>query len=614
MDGLAQSRPVPSTEQSGFVTSILSSPRGLKRSRNGQIREQRESDFPAIARGFASQAGDAQLRDADDVILQSEEIVARTDQASQDKRTDLEVAVHESAAQLARLWKDNNDPDTKEGGVGPASDGGFDRASYIASLLLQLYHPHTYDPPKPTQAKLAASKRRPTLSACHLPRALLDWLEAYHNPFPDDYNAIITNGPSAAAHDRFWDIVYASLSRGKLKRTVRLLRDAGWEHAATAADDNLPQGYSDRQLDSIEEAVERCVKVIETCPAIQYDDWDVKGGDWEAFRQRIRQALINLERFAAEDQVPAANQDDRGNMFQVSARKRGEDLSMSAASQRAESKVPWSIYENLKLVYGQLLGSAEELLDTSQDWLEATIFLTVWWDGEEDAGLGRSSLRKSKSHRQKTREVDISPLSAYRRRLADSFALATEAEEDMFVVDSSDPVQVALVCAIEDSVESAIALLRTWSLPITTAVVELAALGGWLPQARPRSRGLLEQGFNEEDLMVLSHGPDSQPKPGEVGRDAILAEYADLLAERDIFSSGDGKANREGWELAVAVLNRRDDEDGSRTKIEEILDRIELSNEERVDKVLAVCGSLDLTEQGRGIAEVSYCILHRREL
>ncbi|KAK5121311.1 hypothetical protein LTR85_005477 [Meristemomyces frigidus] len=600
-----------SPEKSAFMSSIMSSPRGLKRSRNGMVREQTQSDYPTIAGGIANRAASGQLQEPDDVVLRQEEILSRMDPLAREQPNARDAAISAGVAELTEVWRRHSNTETKEGRLGPASDDAFTRATYLSSLLLKLHHPNTTRPAQ-QQSRLQRptdiSKRSQT-NACTIPRALLDWLDTWHNPFPDDFDAIWRNEPSPAAHERFWDSVLFALTRGKFDRAIRLLNDAGWDNAITAEEDfgEGHTGYTGRQLDHIEEVIERCTIVLQACPASKYNDWDVKGADWTVFRQRVRQAIKDLEIFAGEEDEDADESDaPKRNVFQMSAGM-GDSMNMSTASKKAESKVPWSIYENMKLVYGILLGGVDELLDASQDWLEASIYLTVWWDGEDEAstGLGRSqNLRRSMHVIQRTREADVAPGAAYRKRLADAFDLVTEAGDGaVFTPETLDPVQVGLACVMVDSVESVIGILRSWSLPISTAVVEVAALAGWLPQARPRSKGLLAQGFSSEDLMVLSHGAGHQPRSGEVERDEVLSEYAGLLAERDVLRSSDGKLEREGWELAVAVLGRLGDERAGQVRIGELLERIELSDETRVDKVLDACRNLELVEQARGIAE-----------
>ena len=599
-----------SPEKSAFMSSVMSSPRGLKRSRNGRVREHSASDYPAIARGVASHAAPTQLQEPDDVVLQQEDVMHRLERLAEAQPNERDAAISERLADFTKVWQRYSQTETREAELGPQSDDALTRATYLSSLLLQLHHPHSTRSTQP-QSRLqrpSAITKKLQAGPSTVPRALLDWLDTWHNPFPDDFDTIWRNQPSPAAHERFWDLVFFCLTRGKFDRAIRLLTDAGWENALPADEDAAGNdGYSDRQLDSIEDVVERCTRVIQTCPALKYDDWDVKGGDWTVFRQRVRSAIKDLELFAGEEDDEARDgQAAKQNVFRVT-NSMGESMSMSTVSRKAESKVPWSIYENLKMLYSILLGDVDGLFDTSQDWLEASIYLTAWWNGDENAaGLNKSqNLRRSMHGGQRTREVDVAPGAAYRKRLAGALALVTETGEDaVFQPDTLDPVQVGLACVMTDNIESVVGILRSWSLPVTTAVVEVAALAGWLPQARPRSRGLLQQGFSSEDLMVLSHGVGSQPKAGEVERDAVLSEYADLLAEKDALKSADGKFEREGWELAVEILGRLGNSQDGRRKIGELLGQIDLVDEARVDKVLDACRNLELVEQARGIAEV----------
>lgn len=608
-----------------LMDSVGESPRGLKRSRNGQVREQVESDMPSIARSFARDSAPAGLDRSDDTVLQTENIISSLDTYMRHvSLTDADDQLTKGAAKLTKLWAQHSNPKSRPGAVGPESDDPLTKANYLSSLLLQLHHPHSSKPifvpsPSKLQRSLLAPKQSQT-SSIPLPRALLDWLDTYHTPFPDDFQTISTFRPSPSANDSYWDIVFIELARGRVQRAIRLLKDAGWEHAVSAKDDgSRDKGYTGRQLENTQEVVARCVRVLETCPAVQSGDWDIRGPEWAIYRQRLRQAVKDLELFANEDrdEEPDLATSDLTGGANVFARFSQQDTSpgqmnMSTASLRAASRVPWTIYENVKIVYRLFLGG-DELLDTTQDWLEAAVLLTVWWDGEDAApaapraSLSKSGLLRRGAHAAGTREVDVAPLVAYRKRLGAMLRLVVEEmEEVVFAPDTLDAVHVGLACVMEDSVESVVGLLRVWSLTVAEAVVEVAALGAWLPQTRPRSKGWLEQeGFSSEDLMVLSHGVGQREKgSGDVDRDEVLSEYAELLAEKDVFKSSDGKFEREGWGLAVSVLGRLDDRDAAQSKIAELLDALQLNEEARVDKVLALCGSMGLSEQTRSIAEV----------
>jgi hypothetical protein len=64
--------------------------------------------------------------------------------------------------------------------------------------------------------------------------------------------------------------------------------------------------------------------------------------------------------------------------------------------------------------------------------------------------------------------------------------------------------------------------------------------------------------------------------------------------------------NKEGWELAVAVLSRQDDSIKSAKQMTTLLDRVPLTGGDSVDKVLAVCDDFGLATQRNEIAEVIY--------
>ena len=165
-----------------------------------------------------------------------------------------------------------------------------------------------------------------------------------------------------------------------------------------------------------------------------------------------------------------------------------------------------------------------------------------------------------------------------------------------------DPLQVGLACVCEEDVQGVIAILRGWSLPLASAIVEIASAGGWLPQTQPRAQALLD-GFDQDDLMVLSHGQEEDSST--LNRDDVLSTYAEYLARGDNFTSGDGVSSKEGWDLACRVLSRLDSSDNARRKIGQLLAELVLDSTEKVDRVLAVCIDIGLPEQVQAIAEVS---------
>lgn len=635
--------------------SSVDSPRGLKRSRYGdvmanslrssrgaQFGKERDSAMPGIAKGLAARVrAKAAVEEPDDLVLITEAVLARGDTLTADTESDV---AGQAASQLLGHWSAHVSKDSLSGRIGPKEQSGLAKANYIASLLVQLHHPSagkTTSHAKAGSSGLSSRnagrgngfgglntqlasfeqqsrKRGMSLikaegtTGAHVPKALLDWLNTYHNPYPEDLTEVLHFKPSPTAHERFWDVIFTTMLRGNITTTVQLLSTADFTCADTALEDGYDEpGYRGKQLSAVQFVVARCVELLKTCPAVTNSDWDVRNTDWTLFRNRVRHALADLESFAEEDSADRDNLDISTNVFSTSKLDRSRSgMSFSTASRRAESKVPWTIYEQLRALYGQLQGLRSEILLSVQDWLEATIFLTVWWDGEDDE-IPRGSLaasRRSLRQSQHSRQVDVAPLVAYRKQLMYAFSSVTDEPEDpQLGVNTLDPIQVGLGCICEDNVEAVIGLLRGWSMPIACAVTEIASAGRWLPEANTRSGGLME-GFDQDDLMVLNHGQDHHEKGG-LQKDDVLTDYAALLAKKDHFRSEQLKLSREGWEMACRVLSRLDNSSNAQKKIQDLLAQLPLDSTQRVDTILAVCNDLGFAEQVRSISEVSIQVM-----
>ncbi|KAF2150812.1 hypothetical protein K461DRAFT_244666 [Myriangium duriaei CBS 260.36] len=599
----------PGTQTDDDLDDILdfnSEPRGAKRSRNGDVMAQsmrssrmvgrdidRDSIMPSIVDGLVAGLPDPpSLQEDDDTILSTENTLETLDDAARRDEDDLEQALAQAVKELNTEWVKQVDTESVAASIGPVDKSGFARAFYVATLLLQLHHPATANRATSSQLPSFTALNRLSSQPTPLPRALLDWLNKNHNPFPEDLPEVQSAKPSSTAHDRFWDTVFQALLRGQFSTVIKLLSSANWSHADTALEDGYSEpGYTGAQLQAVQYVVGQCVELLRTCPALTDDDWTVSGGDWSLFRSRARRYLEDLEQYAESNS--ADREYGNTNVFAAGGG------SFAAGSRRAESRVPWSVLEQLKAVYGQLLGSREEILLSAQDWLEASIYLTVWWDGNEEGSLGAS--RRGLPARQRDRLVDADPIRAYQRRLLLSFASVTDEPEDVPLgVNTVDAVQVALGAVFEGEVESVLKLLQKWSPLVATAVVDVASAGGWMPLGRPRT-GDVMNGFDQEDLMVLSHGQINQ-KEG-LDRDSVLTNFAELLAKEEQFESSDGRTVQQGWELAVHVLSRLDSTSAAQKKIGEVFSAMTFTNAKQVDKALSVCNSLGLTEQVRGISE-----------
>ena len=253
-------------------------------------------------------------------------------------------------------------------------------------------------------------------------------------------------------------------------------------------------------------------------------------------------------------------------------------------------------------MYGIILGGTTEIISTAQDWVEATIGLTVWWDGNDienvaagSLALSRRSFRQSQSR--VGRLVDENATAAYIQRLKYTFDSVSTSIEENFEVDSTNQVQLALASVFQGNVESVIGLLRGWSLTVTSAVAEVSSAGGWFDGS-----GIMNT-LDEEDLITISHGQQlSSTKV--ITRDSIIMEYAEALFARERIQARQGGTIYEGWELSISVLNRLTDKGKSRQRVSGLLRQLPVYSDERMDKILRTCERFGILEEARSITEV----------
>lgn len=612
-------------------------PRGVKRSRGGatisqglqgggKVRARRtDSAIPTIAKNMASQLGIAKLDDPDKLILRTETIISRLynpNNNAEGQEQAQEKTIPTVVEGLSKLWQGiadhRNDGLHLQGdyvvGIGPDEKAsGLQKARFLATLLLQLHHP----PPVKGKQAFALSRLNksshftksqdyssvPT-NPTAFPKVLVDWLRDNHCPYTIATKNLLAHQPNPTAHINYWDLLLSLALRGQILAVIKILKLSDFRRARTAREDGQGQdGYHGTQLGNIERVITRAIQLLELCPALQDGDWNVTGSEWRIFRKRVEQASLDLANFAEgrDRDLDAHDPTFEASNFGI----KSPPMTLSQSAREAESLVPWAIYQNLKAVYGILLGGATEIITYAQDWVEATTGLTIWWDGDDDdddfsigsSAMSRRSLKQSVSRG--ARLVDINNTAAYLRRLASAFEQATdESDETMFQINPINPVEVGLASVFEGDIEGVLALLRGWSVPIASAVIEIASLGGWY--SSPAGSNMMA-GFNESDLMVLSSY--GQPDEG-LTRDNLLVEYGEALFEKDILEDIEEEDSKEGWELSLAILIRLDDNIRANKIVGDLLNRISLLSDQRVDKILDICQEFGMEKEAEGIAEV----------
>ena len=159
--------------------------------------------------------------------------------------------------------------------------------------------------------------------------------------------------------------------------------------------------------------------------------------------------------------------------------------------------------------------------------------------------------------------------------------------------------------------QGVVGILRSCSLPVASAVVEIAAIADWLDGGDAKDSMSL---FNKSDLMVLSYGQGKAHDGDDLDRDLIMSEYAEALFGRGTLDTARSSFDvnmqatnevQEGWEIGVQIFARLQQADTMSERMGRLLDELPLESNERVDKLLSICNEADLGDQARKIAEVS---------
>jgi hypothetical protein len=567
----------------------LATPNALRDS----IMSLKESAFPAqpktfvygqIARDIYSLMGTPDVSESDSLVLDTERMITQLYDEGigpSDNDDSLEHALMIIPGELNKVWTEyqkktaifDSEEYTTSIGPGPrASD--FAKANFLAGLTLQIHHPY-----------VDAESFQPSIKP--LPQIMLEWMDEHHDPYPSQLEEIQAHRPSPANHRLFWDTILNGLLRGKVVAVVNIMKNAGWKNARAEMDDMRAQpgqiGYSGVALSNVEKVISAACQVLSQCPAVN-GDWNIRGSEWTLFRLRISQASDDLKRFA-EGRDRDYNESTNFDASQPD--------SYSQIAKKAESRVPWHIYQRLITLYNLVSGDSSAIIENGQDWCEATVGLLAWWDeGKEDRRLALSQSQSFRPARDSDAEV-------YLRKLRRSFVSAT-AESTDFQVNTMDPVEVGLASLLEGNNEAVIGFLRVWSGPVSSAVAEVASLAGWLPRAEPQN--LINLGsLDQEDMELL--GIPSEPVNNDSVKDRTLICFADALSRRKQLSSGG--VVREGWEIAIAVLGRLDSTARSEEKVGDFLKDFTLDSSTTVDKLWILLNDAGMNQHAENAAEVN---------
>jgi hypothetical protein len=558
--------------------------------------------YGKIARPIYMRMGTATIAESDDLLLGTEELITRLYEEGVGPDADedaLKKALGTVPSEILTLWEDYNEATGAHVseeyaavlGPGPGASA-FGKANFVANLLLRLRQPPMQTNHEPRHS-LSASLRSFNLPLAPsepepLPQLILEWINEYHQPARDHLIVIQKHRPSPAAHPEFWSTVLNGLMLGKVIAVTNALKNAGWKYSSP--DDE--EFYNGLALKNIEIVINDAIDVLQICPAIK-GNWDIRSSDWTLYRLKVSQALENLKNFAE-----GVNRDRRQPDLNFDRSSLGRSMhSMSEIAKKAESQVPWGIYQRLTTLYDLLLGEQTAIISNASDWFEATVGLVVWWNpsrGERKLALGRSQM-----------SARASDLEVYLDRLSEAFYIATSEKSDL-QVQTLNEVEVALACVCEGDVESVLGLLRAWSGPVSSAVAEIAYLGGWLPAVE---QSLISMGsLDQDDMDVL--GISAPSNITQDVKDLTLIAYATSLADIEDLRTEATLSHpmiiREGWELAIEILGRLNSSERLDHEIDVLIKKFSFDSSETVDKLWKLLNGLGMTSHAENIAEVSF--------
>ena len=563
-------------------------------------RKGKDSVIPSIARDLVSRCEIASLHEPDRMILETEDLVLALGVGLETSSTTeaADALMSARTSDLLRLWRSQSEITATHNdttAIGPGDSASpLEKAYFLSSLLLSLHHPPSQQNQSTSNFRFSTQRTMslvPSLSSTSrpIPQVLIEWLDKHHVTYKELLRSVKSASPNCTSHDMFWDAVQSLILRGKLQDVIQLFAVADFKYAVTALDDGEEEpGYAGARLQTVQGIIYRARQVLDGCPGLRQGDWQVDGSEWDLYRKRVSNELEHLTQLFEGD---TNGEDDDG--FQAEnfgIRKDAHSLLMS--TQRRQSNVPETIYQNLNIMYSILLGSAVEIIAQSMDWLEATAALTVWWDGDDDDTIATWSMNVSRSQEPDHPAVTENP---YLSRLSAAFLCVTDPDDkDSFQINTMSVLEVGLGSVLQGNVEGVLTALRTYSLSITCALAEVATMGGWFPTGNsPQPVGL-----DQEDLMVLSYGVD----PVGINKNDILIAYAEALFEREELHGSD-ETVVEGWEMSITLACRITDDELAHSTASRFLEQIPLTCQERMEKLVTLCSELVFEDEARKICE-----------
>lgn len=576
--GFGQSAAAPPPAQSLMRFSAVNAPQTLNRSsRQSVARLQQystlpykgsEAAVPNLAKDLRRRLAHAELdNDPDSVVVQTEDILRNIQEDTLSATQEVfDLILADSAKVLEQTWEGpttgkrrRKDEDLS---IGPGQGATpFEHATFLAVFILRLYN--------------ASKVTQDEDGAMSIPQILLDWLNDHHMTIAHLYGEVIGTKPNPTANDLFWDVIEVIIARGKFEEAMRVLGDADFSYAQVeTVDGTVEANYNGLELQAIQTAVYRLRQVLNMSPCVQSHDWRIDGADWVAYRRDVESALEELNELS----------DDHDDSELLEAERQDHLV-------RPGKSLPYEVFSRLQTVYNIILGSFTELKAISNDWLEASILLTVWWNGTSENKVQQWSFDVSRAHHHNPGNED--GMQSYLKRLKESFLAVTDpSQKDAWTLPSESQLELALGLILQGDIGSALALIQTYSLCVTSALAELGSWSGWLT-----SSAVLD-GLDKDDLMVLTDGTSDKA----ITKDEILEQYAHKLFSQEHFQTSDNTVI-EGWEIAISVASRCDSQSLASRTVQHFIDELTVNTADRAQRLITLCGELGMREESRKVSE-----------
>lgn len=555
--------------------------RGTGTSRSQLPRKGREDLVPGLVRDITRRTQAATLIETDIVILETEQVCRQLEEACQAAQHEFaqQIMISGAAQELIHFWRMNSEPsivEPEQAHIGPLpSEPQFEKARYIASLLLELYHPQAQTDNGQSMVLSDSRMSMNDFQTKPTPQILLEWLQKNHIDYQYLFDQVSRATSNVTADDLFWEAIEVLTLHGRIQLVMHLLAEADFNYAVMDTVRGYTKAnYTGTQLQAIQRAIYQMRQLLNACPAVQIDDWNVDGQEWDVYRKQVEESLSDLADLADEHNVDDVSTQNSNDLFAKSTRK---------------ANLPFDVYTHLKTVHNILLGDVDIIMGLAQDWLEASLLLTVWWNGSQETKVAQWSFDVSRAnHTEETASGN-----PHLTRLRDAFLCVTDPmAASNYHINTMSHVELGVGAVLQGDTQSVLRVLSTMSLCVASAFAEIGTWAGWQSTATPTA------GLDEADLMVLNFGAND----AIIKKDDVLNRYANALFKKDEFRM-DEESVAEGWEVAFAVVSRMDDEDRIESSVSNFIDQITMDDQERTAKLVNVCQDLGLQAQGRKVSE-----------